>query len=162
MRVAVGADHAGLTLKVSVVRWLTERGITHVDVGAHTFDPGDDYPDYVRAVAESLLRGESDLGIVICGTGQGSCIAANKIAGIRGAAPGETYSARCSRLHNDANVLCLGGRALGEGLALEIVQAWLETPFSGEERHQRRLAKIARLEQEGLAKTAGLEQQESC
>lgn len=149
MRVVVGSDHAGFELKKRVLEWLRERHIACVDVGAHSFEPRDDYPDYVRAAAALLTSRECDLGIMICATGQGSAIAANKIPGIRAAACSETFSARYSRLHNDANLLCLGARVVGEGLALEVVQAWLDASFTGEERHRRRLAKIASLEAEG-------------
>lgn len=150
MRVAVGSDHAGFGLKASILRWLAEHGVPHLDVGAPAFDPEDDYPDHAGAVARAILEGESDLGIMICGTGQGSCMAANRIPGIRGAACSDTFSARLSRLDNDANVLCLGARVVGEGLALEIVETWLNTAFSGDERHRRRIAKMAALgEREG-------------
>jgi len=151
MRIAVGADHAGWELKSAVIVWLTGKQIPHLDVSAGPPDPNDDYPDSAAAVARSVARGESDLGIIICGTGVGSCIAANKIPGVRAALCTNTFSARHSRSHNNANVLCLGGRVLGPGLALEIVETWLNTPFSGEPRHRRRLEKLARLECEGDA-----------
>jgi len=149
MRIAVGADHAGWDLKPAIVGWLKEKGIPHRDLSPHPPDPQDDYPDVAVAVARSVASGDSDLGIAICGTGVGSCIAANKVAGVRAALCTDTVCARCSRSHNDANVLCLGGRILGVALALGIVEAWLDTPFSGAPRHQRRLEKVARLESEG-------------
>lgn len=148
MRVAVGSDHAGFRLKASILRWLAEHRVPHLDVGALALEPEDDYPDHVAAVARRILEGESDLGIMICGTGQGSCMAANRIPGIRGAACSDTFSARLSRLDNDANVLCLGARVVGEGLALEIVETWLNTAFSGDERHRRRIAKMDALGRE--------------
>ncbi len=151
MRIAVGADHAGWELKSAVIAWLTAKRLPHLDVNPGPQDPHDDYPDSAAAVARSVAGGESDFGIAICGTGVGSCITANKIPGIRAALCTDTFSARHSRLHNNANVLCLGGRVLGPGLALEIVEIWLNTPFSGEPRHQRRLEKLARLESEGDA-----------
>jgi len=115
-------------------------------VGPHTLDPADDYPDYAQKVAESVAHGEADFGLMICSTGVGSCIAANKVAGVRAALCSDTFCARMSRSHNNANVLCLGANALGPALAREILDTWLDTPFSGDERHQRRLDKIKRIE----------------
>lgn len=148
MRVAIGADHAGYPLKASIISWLEEHHIGHLDVGAHKLDPADDYPDYASAVARAVAAKQADLGITICGTGVGSCIAANKVPGIRAALCTDTYCARYSRLHNDANVLCLGARVLGVEVAMEIVATWLETSFTGGERHRRRLGKLAELEKE--------------
>lgn len=145
MRVAVAADHAGFHLKRPILEWLAAHGIAYLDLGAYSFQQEDDYPDYARTLAEAVLGGRCDLGIMICGTGQGSCMALNKFPGIRAAACADCYSARYSREHNDANVLCLGARVVGEGLALVIVETWLGAPFSGEARHQRRIAKMAEL-----------------
>jgi ribose 5-phosphate isomerase B len=149
MRIAIGSDHAGYVLKASIVCWLTERQIAYLDLGADSLDPDDDYPDFAAAVARAVASRKTDLGITICGTGVGSCIAANKVAGVRAALCTDSYCAKCSRLHNDANVLCLGARVLGAGLAVEIVCAWLGTSFSGEERHRRRIGKVTRLEASG-------------
>jgi ribose 5-phosphate isomerase B len=149
MRIAVGSDHAGHELKARLLAWLADRGFDHLDVGARSFDPEDDYPDFAAAAARAVSRGECDLGIVLCATGIGSCVVANKIAGIRAAVCHDTYSARYSRLDNDANVLCLGARVVGEGLALEIVATWLGESFSGEARHRRRIGKVIALDTEG-------------
>jgi ribose 5-phosphate isomerase B len=151
MRVAVGSDHAGYELKCRVVEWLAERETPCLDLGPPAFDPTDDYPDFAAAVARAVANQDCDLGIVVCATGIGSCIAANKVAGVRAAVCSETYSARYSRLHNDANVLCLGSRVVGIGLALEIIEAWLNASFSGDKRHARRVAKIGELEDPGMA-----------
>jgi len=146
MRVAIGSDHAGYQLKEHVRTWMAERQIDVRDVGPQTFDPADDYPDFARAVAELVRTGQVDLGVVICATGVGSCIAANKVRGVRAALVHEAFSARLSRLHNDANVLCLGASIVAPPYAEEILAAWLEVSFSGEERHRRRLDKVARIE----------------
>lgn len=146
MRIALGSDHVGFDLKQLVREWLAEDGIDVLDVGPESFDPTDDYTDFARRVAQSVARGDADLGILICSTGQGSCMAANKVKGIRAALCHGIFSARMSKLHNDANVLCLGAGVVGALLAREIVTAWLATPFTGEERHCRRIEKIARIE----------------
>jgi len=151
MRIAVGADHAGWELKSALVAWLREQDIACLDVNPQPPVCDDDYPDAAAAVARAVISGESDLGIVICGTGVGSCITANKVAGVRAALCTNTFCARLSREHNDANVLCLGARVLGTELALDIVHTWVNTRFSGEARHRRRLEKVARLETEGDA-----------
>ena len=149
MLIALGADHAGFDLKERIRLWLAERGIEVLDLGPHAFTPGDDYPDSARIVALSVAGGQSDLGIIVCSTGIGSCIVANKVKGIRAALCHDTFSARLSRLHNDANVLCLGANVVAPGLAADIVSTWVETSFSGEERHRRRLAQIADIESQG-------------
>ena len=121
-------------MKESLKRFLKEKGYEYHDFGAEAFDSQDDYPVYGRKVGEAVASGEYDRGIVICGTGMGISIAANKVQGIRAAVCHNTEVARVSRAHNDANVLALGGRLLAKELAWDIVSAWLETPFSGEER----------------------------
>ena len=146
MRIALGSDHVGFDLKQLVRGWLAEDGIDVLDVGPESFDPTDDYTDFARRVAESVARGDADLGIVVCSTGQGSCMAANKVKGIRAALCHGIFCARMSKLHNDANVLCLGAGVVGALLAREIVTAWLATSFTGEERHCRRIEKMARIE----------------
>jgi len=146
MRIALGSDHAGYDLKERARRWLDQRGSAVLDVGSHTLDPSDDYPDYARKVAEAVARGEADLGLMICSTGVGSCIAANKVAGARAALCSDTFCARMSRSHNNANVLCLGANVVGAALAREIIETWLDTPFSGEDRHRRRVDKINQIE----------------
>jgi len=147
MKVALGADHAGFQLKESLKELLDKKGLSYQDLGCDS-SAESDYPDFARAVALAVAHGEADRGIIICGTGIGSCIAANKIPGVRAALCHETFAAAASRQHNDANVLCLGARILGERLAHHIVNTWLDTPFSGGERHLRRLEKIAQIERE--------------
>ncbi len=143
MRVALGTDHAGYHLKQDLQAWLAEQGHQVVDCGACAFDEHDDYPDYAVAVGRAVLGKQAELGIMICGTGVGSSIALNKLVGIRAAACSDVFSARMSRLHNDANVLCLGERVVGGGLARDLAHAFLSAAFCGEARHQRRLDKIA-------------------
>ena len=147
MKVALGADHAGYKYKESLKDLLAKKGLEFVDFGC-TASSEADYPDIAKAVALAVARGEAQRGIIICGTGIGSCIVANKVPGVRAALCHETFTAIATRAHNDSNVLCLGARVLGEGLVHHIVAAWLDTPFSGEERHARRIARIAQIEQE--------------
>lgn len=143
-KIAVGADHGGYELKTIIVEHLRQGGYEVQDFGTHSPDSVD-YPDYAYQVARAVAAGDCDLGILVCGTGIGMSIAANKIIGVRAAVCGDTYSARMSRLHNNANVLCLGGRVLGPGLALDIVDVWLSTEFEGG-RHARRVEKIRQME----------------
>lgn len=143
MRIAIGSDHAGVALKNEISAFLRESGHEVEDFGAYS-TAAVDYPDIAEQVAECVLGG-ADAGIVVCGTGTGIAIAINKIPGIRAAVCREEYSARMSRQHNDANVLALGARITGSGLALDIVGAFLHTPFEGG-RHQRRLDKVKELE----------------
>ena len=146
MKIAIGSDHAGFELKESIKKFLEKQGYEYRDFGAETVDPKDDYPEYGKKVADAVASGEYDRGIVACGTGIGISISANKVRGVRAAACYNTDMARMSRAHNDANVLALGGRLVEEGLAEEIAAVWLETPFSGEERHARRIEKIREIE----------------
>jgi len=148
VKIAIGGDHAGFELKENVKKFLKEKDYEYRDFGAETLDPQDDYPEYGRKVAEAVASGEYDRGIVICGTGMGISIAANKVPGIRAAVCHTTDMARISRAHNDANVLALGGRLLAKELASEIVSVWLETPFLKEERHVRRIEKIREIERQ--------------
>jgi len=145
MKVVLGSDHAGYEIKTAVGRFLAARGIEVDDVGTFSTESVD-YPDFAEKVGHAVVEGRADRGVLVCGTGMGVCIAANKIHGIRAAAPWNPDTARLSRQHNNANVLCLPGRHLTEPLALDILAIWLETPFDGG-RHQRRLDKITRLEQ---------------
>ena len=138
---AIGSDHGGFQLKQAIMAHLRERGIEYKDFGTYT-EASCDYPEYGRAVALAVASGEYERGILICGTGIGISITANKVPGIRAALCTDCFSAEATRLHNDANILALGGRVVGEGLALKIVDTFLDTPFSGEERHMRRIAKI--------------------
>ena len=139
--IALGSDHGGLALKKAVMAHLDERGLAYKDFGTYTADSCD-YPDFGRAAAQAVASGECERGIVICTTGIGISIAANKVPGIRAALCGDCFSAEMTRLHNDANVLALGAAVTGEGLALKIVDIFLDTPFSNGERHRRRIAKI--------------------
>ena len=138
MKIAVGSDHGGFRLKEEIICWLKEKEISYEDVGTYTLESVD-YPDYAEKVAEKIKSGDADRGILICGTGIGICIAANKIHGIRAALCHDVYSAQKSREHNDANILAMGARVIGPGLAIKIVDTFLNTPFSGIERHQRRI-----------------------
>ena len=146
MRVAIGVDHGGFPLKGPIVDYLTMAGHEVLDLGAHNINPVDDYPDYAKAVGEAVLRGEAERGIIICGSGVGACVAANKLPGIRAGMCHDTYSAHQGVEHDNINVLCLGARVIGVVLALELVQAFIGATFSGEERHRRRLAKVAEME----------------
>lgn len=146
MRIAIGADHGGYPLNERVIQELDGAGHEIIDFGTHVGSRPDDYPDYAVKVGQTVQRGEAEIGILICGSGVGAAVAANKLQGIRAALCGETYSARQSREHDDCNVLCLGARVVGVELALEIVRAFVAARFSGEERHQRRLRKIADIE----------------
>lgn len=148
MRIAIGADHAGYDLKQELVAFLRELGHEVEDVGTHDRESCD-YPDFAREVALRVARGAADRGILICGTGIGMAIAANKVPGVRAAVCHEPLSARLTRLDNDSNVLCLGGRLVGPVMAREVVRVWLETEFAGG-RHARRVAKIRELEERGL------------
>ncbi len=144
MRVAIASDHAGFALKQELVRYLTEGHVTFDDLGT-TSDTTTDYPDFAAAVGRAVVEGRADRGILICGTGIGMSIAANKIGGIRAALVTDVEAARLSREHNDANVIALGGRTTAPELARAIVDVFLKTPFSGG-RHAERVRKIARLE----------------
>ena len=146
MRIAIGADHGGYPLNERVIRELQEAGNEIIDFGTHVGSRPDDYPDYALKVGNAVQKGEAEIGILICGSGVGASVAANKLHGIRAALCGDTYSGHQSREHDDCNVLCLGVRVIGEELALEIVRAFVAARFTGEERHRRRLKKIAEIE----------------
>ncbi len=146
MRIGLACDHGGFELKEKVKLFLRSIDIEPVDMGTFTEDSVD-YPDFGILVAEKVSRGELERGILICGTGIGMSILANKVPGIRATLANDLYSSRCSREHNDSNILVIGGRIVGEDLAKEIVKVWLDTPFAGG-RHRRRLDKIAALEKE--------------
>ena len=149
MRIAIGADHGGYPLNERVIRELQEAGNEIIDFGTHVGSRPDDYPDYALKVGNAVQKGEAEIGILICGSGVGASVAANKLLGIRAALCGDTYSGHQSREHDDCNVLCLGARVIGEELALEIVRAFVAARFTGEERHRRRLKKIAEMESLG-------------
>ena len=149
MRIVIGADHVGYDLKSAVGDLLARLGHETVDFSPPVLDFDDDYPQVASRLARAVARGEFDRGILICGTGIGVCIAANKVDGVRAALCGDTYSAHSSREHNDANVLCLGARVLGVGLARDIVRTFLAAAFSSEDRHRRRVAMIGQVEAKG-------------
>jgi ribose 5-phosphate isomerase B len=146
MRIAIGADHGGYPLNERVIEELRQAGHALVDFGTHDGSIPDDYPDYAKQVGEAVQSGAAEIGILICGSGVGAAVAANKLRGIRAALCGDTYSGHQSREHDDCNVLCLGARVIGVELALEIVRAFVGAKFTGEERHLRRLAKVEKLE----------------
>ena len=139
--IAVGCDHGGYELKQEIIKYLEEHGLSYKDYGTFSTDSCD-YPDYARAVAESVLNKECDRGILICGTGIGISIAANRFPGIRAANCTDCFMAEATRQHNDANILALGARVVGPGLALKIVDTFLNTEFSNDPRHIRRIEKI--------------------
>ena len=141
MKIAIGNDHVGVELKHHLIEYLTQKGHEVVNFGTDE-TASNHYPIYAQKVAEAVVGGECERGILICGTGIGISITANKVPGIRCAVCTDCFCAEATRLHNDANMLALGGRVVGEGLALKIVDTFLDTPFSGDERHIRRIAKI--------------------
>ena len=145
MKVSIGCDHGALALKNKVVSHLEGRGYEVVDFGTHT-NASCDYPEFAAAAAKAVASGECEKGIVLCTTGIGVSISANKIDGIRCALLSDVWSAKMTRLHNDTNVMAMGAGVVGENLALEIVDTWLGTEFSGDERHQRRIDKLMALE----------------
>lgn len=145
MKVAIGCDHGGIDLKETVIATLREMNIDAEDMGTHDRNSCD-YPDFADKVARAVASGQCQQGVLICGTGLGMSIAANKVQGIRAALCNEVFSARMARAHNDANVLCLGARVVGSGVAQEIVRAYFSEPFEGG-RHARRVEKIAALDQ---------------
>ena len=148
MRIAIGSDHAGFRLKEHLIQVLKEDGHEVDDLGTHSEEPVD-YPLICAAVGRAVAAGAAERGIVLGGSGQGEQLAANKVRGVRAALCNDLYTARLSREHNDANVLSMGGRIVGEGLADEILRLWLATPFAGG-RHARRVGQIAEIEQEAL------------
>lgn len=139
--IAIASDHGGFELRHAIMKHLDKRGLVYVDCGCETA-ASCDYPDYAKLACGKVISGECDKAILICGTGIGISISANKIPGIRAALCGDCYSAYATRLHNDANALALGARVLGEDLALMIVDTFLDTEFSNDERHIRRISKI--------------------
>ncbi|MDI6716106.1 MAG: ribose 5-phosphate isomerase B [Actinomycetota bacterium] len=146
MRVAIGADHAGYAMKEELKDVLREEGIEFLDVGTMNGDESVDYPDFAEAVARKVASGEFDRGVIVCGTGIGVAIAANKVRGIRAANCNDTVCARLSREHNDANVLTVGSRIIGPAVAREILKIWLRADFEGG-RHSRRINKISEIEE---------------
>lgn len=145
MIIAIANDHGGFYLKEAIVRHLNENGLTVLDLGTKTAIESADYPDYAKLVSEKIIENQANLGILCCGTGIGMSISANKVPGIRAAVVSDVFSAQATKAHNNANVLCLGERVIGEGLALMIVDTWLNATFE-QGRHQRRVDKISTLE----------------
>jgi RpiB/LacA/LacB family sugar-phosphate isomerase len=145
MRIVIGSDHAGFELKKIVSRLLEEENLEVIDVGSYNTDPVD-YPDYAEAIGLAIREGRADRGVIICGSGVGASVAANKLPGIRAGLCHDTYSARQGVEHDDMNVLALGSRVIGPELARELVLAYVRANFTGEERHRRRLAKVQALE----------------
>ena len=148
MRIVVGADHRGYELKDEIAAALRRAGHEVLDVGTNSADSVD-YPDYARAIGEALTDGRAERGVLVCGSGVGASIAANKIRGVRAAICHDIYSARQGVEHDDMNVLCLGSRVIGSELALELVKAFVEARLLDEERYRRRLAKVAEMERQG-------------
>jgi ribose 5-phosphate isomerase B len=149
LHVAIGADHGGFKLKQELIRRLAD-SLDIVDKGADEYDATDDYPDFVERVGRAVAEREVDRGIIICGSGVGACVAANKIPGVRACVCHDTYSAHQGVEHDDLNVLCLGARVIGVEVATELTVAFLMARFSGEERHRRRLEKVEALERERM------------
>jgi ribose 5-phosphate isomerase B len=145
MRIALGSDHAGFEMKEHLASWLAEAGHAVYDLGTHSPEPVD-YPDYSAAVGQAVLDGRADRGVIICGSGAGASVAANKLNGIRAAVAHDTYTAHQMVEHDDVNVICLGSRVIGESLAEDLVKTFLDAKFSRDERHVRRLEKVRSLE----------------
>ena len=148
MKISLAADHNGFDLKKEISDQLENEGHEVIDVGPHSHDPLDDYPDYAKKLADSVSRGESLRGIMICGSGVGASVASNKVKGIRAAVCHDIYSAHQGVEHDDMNVLCLGSRIVGSEVARELVKAFIKAEYTGEERHQRRLDKVLDMEKD--------------
>ncbi|MCL0055783.1 ribose 5-phosphate isomerase B [Dehalococcoidia bacterium] len=148
MKISLAADHNGFDLKKEISDQLENEGHEVIDVGPHSHNPLDDYPDYAKKLADSVSRGESLRGIMICGSGVGASVASNKVKGIRAAVCHDIYSAHQGVEHDDMNVLCLGSRIVGSEVARELVKAFITAEYTGEERHQRRLDKVLDMEKD--------------
>jgi ribose 5-phosphate isomerase B len=146
MKIAIAADHGGYPLKGELAEQLKTSGHEVLDLGAHKLEPTDDYPDYARYVGQAIQNGHAQRGILICGSGVGACVAANKLKGVRAGLCHDSYSAHQGVEHDDMNVLCLGARIIGSALAEELVERFVSASFSGEERHSRRLEKVLAIE----------------
>ena len=151
MKVAIGADHGGYTLKSDMVRVLESLGHDVIDKGAHSFDAEDDFPDFAAPVAEAVQTGDAERGIILCGSGVGACIAANKFPGVRAGLCHDTYSAAQGVRHDDMNVLCLGARVVGVALAEDLVPSFMGASLDSAPRFQRRLDKVAAIENEQMS-----------
>jgi ribose 5-phosphate isomerase B len=149
MNVAIGTDHGGFALKSAIVDAIKRDGHSVIDCGAYELQPDDDYPDFAAAVAQAVAAGKAQRGVLICGSGVGASVAANKVRGVRSALCHDTFSAHQGVEDDDMNVLALGARVIGPSLAVELVRSFLAAKFSGAERHRRRLEKVKRLETRG-------------
>ena len=147
MKVAIASDHGGFELKSFLVKWLEEKKYNVVDMGNHVFDKEDDYPDFADKLAKAVAKGEIEKGIVVCGSGVGACVAANKTKGVRACVCHDTYSAHQGVEHDNMNVLCLGARIVGDEIAKELVTAFLNAKFINEGRFKRRLEKVEKIEE---------------
>lgn len=147
--IAIGADHGGFSLKAELIPWLQCQSYELSDLGAHALEPTDDYPDFAEAVAQEVASGRAERGIMLCGSGVGACVAANKVPGVRACLCHDVYSAHQGVEHDELNVLCLGARVVGVELAKDLVSAFLNARFTGEERHRRRLNKVLAIEKRG-------------
>ena len=152
MKVAIGADHGGYTLKSDMVKVLESLGHDVIDEGAHSFDAEDDFPDFAAPVAEAVQSGDAERGIILCGSGVGACIAANKFPGVRAGICHDTYSAAQGVRHDDMNVLCLGARVVGVALAEDLVTSFMGANLESEPRFRRRLDKVAAIENEQMSR----------
>jgi ribose 5-phosphate isomerase B len=155
MRVGICTDHGGFSLKEDLVARLRTAGYEIVDFGAHTMDPGDDYPDFVIPLGRALVAGKVDRGVAVCGSGVGASVCANKIPGVRAALVHDHFSARQGVEDDDMNMICMGGRAIGAYVAWDLVEAFLKAEFSQAPRHLRRLGKVASLELERVGQRIG-------
>lgn len=149
MKIAIASDHGGYELKAPMAKLIQSLGHEVLDLGAHQYDAVDDYPDFARYVGQAIQHKQAEKGIIICGSGVGACVAANKMQGVRAGVCHDTYSAAQGVEHDDMNVLCLGARIVGIALAEQLVTAFINARFSGEERHQRRLEKVNAIEAQG-------------
>jgi ribose 5-phosphate isomerase B len=149
MKIALACDHGGFPLKETVVKVIEKLGHSVLDLGAYQYDALDDYPDFASAVGQAIQQKKAERGIIICGSGVGACVAANKMHGVRAGLCHDTYSAGQGVEHDDMNVLCLGARIVGIALAEQLVKSFLEAKFTGETRHQRRLDKVNEIEARG-------------
>lgn len=149
MKIAIAADHGGFPLKAELIRLIQSLGHQVEDLGAHQPDPSDDYPDFAQAVGQSIQQGKADRAVLLCGSGVGACVAANKMKGVRAGLCHDSYSAHQGVEHDDINVLCLGARIIGPALATELVTAFVSAKFTAEQRHARRLEKVKAIEAAG-------------
>jgi ribose 5-phosphate isomerase B len=155
LNIAIAADHGGFVMKVALIPWLERQGHTVLDLGADVFNIDDDYPDFARSLSESVILGKAERGILLCGSGVGAAIAANKIHGIRAAVCHDTYSAHQGVEHDQMNILCLGARVIGIELAKDLLMAFLKAQFIPEEKYQRRVDKVRAIEESVLKKHSG-------